>query len=90
MRQQPNDSLRRCLTLAHEVKVVSLYKLRPVTLDGKREWKITCPGCGVDGYLDADQFYGRVSTLCGECHRFHNTINFAAFVRFVNDLEGCS
>lgn len=60
--------------------VASFYKLRQVTLDGAPRWKFTCPGCGVEGYLDDDQFHGRVSTLCGECDRFHKTIDFSQFV----------
>jgi hypothetical protein len=36
-----------------------------------------CPGCGLIGRLDDDQWNGRVSIDCPEC-AFHETINLAA------------
>ena len=50
-------------------------KVKEVILDDHFVRKIFCPGCGVWGIIDDDQFHGRVSILC-ECG-FHETINFA-------------
>jgi hypothetical protein len=51
------------------------YDLRLVTLDGEKAWKLRCPSCGDEKYLDDDQFHGRVSVLC-DCG-FHETVNFS-------------
>lgn len=50
------------------------YNLKKVILDGKETYKLQCPKCKQWGYLDDDQFNGRISTQCG-CG-FHETINF--------------
>jgi len=50
-------------------------KVKEVILDDKLVRKIRCPGCGVWGIIDDDQFHGRVSILC-DCG-FHETINLA-------------
>ena len=42
------------------------YELKQVILDDKPVYKLKCPKCNVWGYLDDDQFNGRVSILC-EC-----------------------
>lgn len=60
--------------------VAPFYKLRQVTLDGVETWKLVCPSCGVEGYIDDDQFHGRVSTWCGECNRFHIPVDFSKLV----------
>lgn len=52
----------------------NLQKVKKVILDGKETWKLQCPKCQQWGYLDDDQFNGRISTQC-ECG-FHETINF--------------
>ena len=49
--------------------------IQDVMLDGKEVKKFCCPECGVWGYIDDDQFHGRVSILC-ECG-FHKTINLS-------------
>ena len=41
-------------------------------LDGKKTNKFKCPNCGTWGYIDNDQFFGRVSILC-DCG-FHETL----------------
>ena len=48
-------------------------KVKEVVLDGEKTKKFCCPNCGVWGYIDDDQFFGRVSILC-DCG-FHETIN---------------
>ena len=50
-------------------------KVKEVMLDDKLVRKVHCPGCGVWGIIDDDQFHGRVSILC-DCG-FHATINLA-------------
>lgn len=49
--------------------------IKEVMLDDKLVRKVCCPGCGVWGIIDDDQFFGRVSILC-DCG-FHETINLA-------------
>ncbi len=47
------------------------------------EWKLKCPTCGYWGYLDDDQFNGRVSvdhTDYENC-TYHETHNFAEAVQ---------
>lgn len=46
-------------------------------------WKLKCPGCGVWGELDDDQFHGRVSVdhdADGCPGHYHETHDFAAAV----------
>jgi len=50
-------------------------EIKEVMLDGHLVRKACCPGCGIWGVIDDDQFCGRVSILC-ECG-FHETINLA-------------
>lgn len=38
--------------------------IKLVSLDGVLTWKLRCPVCGQWGYIDDDQFYGRVSIQC--------------------------
>ena len=62
-------------------------KVKEVILDDKLVRKVCCPGCGVWGIIDDDQFHGRVSILC-ECG-FHETINLAELwpkEKFVGDV----
>ena len=54
------------------------YELKQVILDDKPVYKLKCPKCNVWGYLDDDQFNGRVSILCE--WGFHKTINFSKIV----------
>ena len=53
-------------------------KLKLVVLDGEKAWKLQCPQCGVWGYLDDDQFHGRISTQC-DCG-YHETVDWSARV----------
>lgn len=34
--------------------------------------RVRCPGCGLDAWIDSDQFAGRVSIDCPECD-YHET-----------------
>lgn len=54
--------------------------VRLVSLDGVLTWKLRCPACGTWGYLDDDQFYGRVSVRCAApgCS-FHETHDLSGF-----------
>lgn len=52
-----------------------MTRLQKVQLDGEAAWKLQCPQCGTWGYLDDDQFHGRVSTQCA-CG-FHETVNWS-------------
>lgn len=49
--------------------------VKEAVLDDKLVRKVCCPGCGAWGVIDDDQFFGRVSILCG-CG-FYETINLA-------------
>lgn len=51
------------------------YEIKQVTLDGVVTYKLTCPSCGVRGYIDNDQFCGEISIEC-KCGNFHETIDF--------------
>jgi len=53
--------------------------IKNVMLDGKKTRKLCCPKCGVWGYIDDDQFFGRVSILC-KCG-FHETRNLSIQVK---------
>lgn len=50
------------------------FEIRQVNLDNQKTYKLRCPKCGVWGFLDDDQFNGRISILC-DCG-FHETIDF--------------
>ncbi len=52
----------------------SANDIRLVSLDGVLTHKVKCPSCETWGYADDDQFFGRVSLLCGECgwHETHD------------------
>ena len=43
----------------------------PFLFDGQTAYRLKCPGCGVVGIADDDQFHGRVSIWC-ECG-YHET-----------------
>jgi hypothetical protein len=62
-----------------------MYEFRKVLLDGKENYKLKCPKCGIWGYLDDDQINGRVSILC-DCG-FHETINCQAILTFLKEEE---
>ncbi len=47
--------------------------IKTVISDGEETRKLQCPGCGQWGYIDDDQYRGKVSIEC-ECG-FHKTIN---------------
>lgn len=56
-----------------------------VSLDDKLTWKIRCPLCGTWQYCDDDQFYGRVSLMCGvEGCTFHETQDLSELADFSN------
>ena len=39
---------------------------------------LTCPGCGEEGYIDDDQFHGRVSVHHDEPHcGYHETVDWS-------------
>lgn len=55
-----------------------MYELKRVVLDGQPTMKLKCPACGALGYLDDDQFNGRVSVQCPtEGCLFHETVDFS-------------
>jgi hypothetical protein len=52
--------------------------LRAVRRDGIAVWYMTCPRCGLQGTIDEDQFFGRVSIECpDDSCSFHETIDFS-------------
>lgn len=51
-----------------------MYEIKQVILDGTPTWKFKCPSCGIWGYIDNDQYHGKVSLDCPNCE-FHETIN---------------
>lgn len=59
-----------------------MAELRQVKLDGKVQWKLICPNCGGEAFLDDDQFHGRVSTQCPfvGC-TFHKTVDWSKEVQ---------
>lgn len=63
--------------------------VRRVSLDGVLTYKARCPLCGTWGYIDDDQFHGRVSMECGEkgC-TFHETHDLSAVV-YPTGNQGC-
>ena len=68
------------MDLAFNSKIIK-FKLKKVTLDGKPRIKFHCPDCNVWGYIDEDQYNGRVSILC-DCG-FHKTINLREQGEFI-------
>lgn len=52
------------------------YEMKRTVLDGNKEWKMKCPGCEAWGFIDDDQYHGRVSIDCLECD-YHETVNLA-------------
>ncbi len=55
-----------------------MYELKQIIFDGQPTMKLKCPACGTWGYLDDDQFHGRVSVLClTEGCMFHETVDFS-------------
>ena len=58
--------------------MVTPSNLKLVLLDGSPVWKMRCPICGTWGYIDDDQFHGRVSVQCeAQGCTFHETISQA-------------
>ena len=49
------------------------FEVKDILLDNQPARKFKCPDCNVWGYIDDDQYNGRVSILCN-CG-FHQTIN---------------
>ena len=56
------------------MKLSNGYEIRRVILDGNPEIQLNCPGCGQWGFIDDDQYNGRVSIDCPDCE-FHETHN---------------
>jgi len=52
-----------------------MYEVKDVTLDGEPRKKFKCPGCGIWGFIDDEQYRGKVSIQC-ECG-FHKTIDLS-------------
>lgn len=70
-------------------------ELKIVLLDNKKTVKLKCPSCLVWGYLDADQFYGKVSTECTtpgcKFHKGNNlfyTVNWSKYLAEAELLKG--
>jgi len=76
----------RQLCDVEEIMVNKKVKVKEVILDDKLVRKVCCPGCGVWGIIDDDQFHGRVSILC-ECG-FHETTNLAELFPKVPKADG--
>jgi hypothetical protein len=77
------------------VRADERHVLRRQKRDGELVWLLLCPGCGVWGTLDDDQFHGRISTdhaTDGCTGGYHETHDFAALIdgrdMFDCDLEG--
>lgn len=64
---------------------MSEYRLKQGRRDGRSAIKFKCPGCGIWGNIDSDQYHGRISIRCTECD-FHKTINLARLVA-VGDIS---
>ena len=61
---------------------ITLIRYRPIDIKGSRLpecWHFVCPACKNSGYIDEDQYFGRVSILCS-CGNFHETINFKKII----------
>ena len=58
------------------------YEVKFVTRGGESVIKFHCPGCGVWGVIDNDQYMGRVSIWC-DCE-FHETINLSKHGKVVH------
>ena len=56
------------------------YTVRVVKRDGLDVSTLVCPGCGVRGDLDDDQFHGTISVQCPDCG-WHETVDFSKEVR---------
>ena len=53
-------------------------EIKIVTLDGTPTPKLCCPDCGGAGYLDDDQYHGRISTECFNKNcSYHQTIDWS-------------
>lgn len=63
-------------------RMCDYFKVKKVILDFKETYKFMCPTCKVWGYLDDDQYNGRVSIQC-ECG-YHETLNLAFILRKKN------
>lgn len=50
-------------------------RVKTVERDGQPLVQLQCPGCGVWGDLDDDQYVGKVSVICPECGH-HETRNW--------------
>lgn len=62
---------------------------RNIKRDGETVRQIECPGCGVWGDIDEDQYHGRISIDCPECE-FHETVNISEFRSSDSDEDcGC-
>ncbi len=53
-----------------------VYELKKVVLDGEPAIKLCCPKCGQWGYIDDEQYHGRISIQCENCS-FHETIDLS-------------
>ena len=49
------------------------FEVKTVLLNGKLARKYKCPDCNVWGYIDDDQYEGKISIQCS-CG-FHKTLN---------------
>ena len=56
------------------------YTVRVVRRDGLAVPTLVCPGCGVRGDLDDDQFHGTRSAQCPDCG-WRETADFSQEVR---------
>ena len=55
------------------------YEVTSVILNGKPGKKFKCPDCNVLGYIDDDQYNGRISIQCS-CG-FHKTLNLKELLK---------
>lgn len=53
--------------------MIAASDVKLVSLDGALTHKVRCPKCDTWGYIDDDQFFGRVSLRCAveECDFHH-------------------
>jgi len=58
-----------------------------VISDGKLQISFKCPDCGEWGYIDEDQFNGKVSIFHENCCKFHQTINIRQIGRKISVQE---
>lgn len=68
------------------MKLSNGFEIRRVILDEKKEVQLKCPGCGQWGFIDDDQFNGRVSIDCLDCefHETHNLTKYQTDRHFMN------